>query len=75
MTTLLHDLRYGVRMLLKNRGLKSNAILTLALGIGAAAPVMFMGVVLLLIFAAFVSSDVPARRATRMDPMVALKYE
>jgi len=34
MQTLLQDLRYGVRMLLKQRGLTSVAIFSLALGIG-----------------------------------------
>jgi predicted permease len=35
METLCHDLRYGVRVLLKNKAFAAVAVLTLALGIGA----------------------------------------
>jgi ABC-type antimicrobial peptide transport system permease subunit len=74
--------KHGVRLVAVGLGVgllfalaASRGLATLLVGVSPFDPLAYSGALLLLGSVALLASYIPARRATRVDPMVALRYE
>ena len=65
----------GVGIGLAAAFLLTRAIKSLLVGVSPTDPLTFLAISVLLLLTAFIASLIPARRATKVDPLVALRSE
>jgi putative ABC transport system permease protein len=65
----------GVLIGLSGAVAASQAVVTLLFGVSRLDPITYIGVIAILVGVSAIACWVPARRATKVDPLVALRYE
>jgi putative ABC transport system permease protein len=65
----------GVAIGLAGGLLLTRLMASLLYGVGSSDPATYLGVAILLLVVALAASFLPARRAMRMDPAIALRHE
>jgi len=65
----------GVVIGLSGAAIASHSLITLLFGVSRLDPFTYLGVIAVLGFVSIIACAVPARRAAKVDPMVALRYE
>jgi putative ABC transport system permease protein len=65
----------GIALGLAGASVSTRALQSLLFGISPTDPISFLSISLLLVSVALLACWFPARRATRIDPLVALRYE